>query len=380
MDCALRLSGLSDLERRFLRDDITANSERRDRDFESIPRSLLLEGPGSSLLCRSLPIECGGGGADARDWGQLLMNVGEATCDSSFALLLGLHAAVAEAVWEHAGPGLRETHGKPLASGKRLGAFCYTEHADAFNFATTVEERGDRLALQGEKVMITGGVQADCFVVYARMSTGDLAAVVVDRSDHGVQLRELTTSGLRAAGLAALTLDCVDVSVERMLVRRDALTQVQGFLNRRRILLSCAPIGRMRALLRQVVTHLEPRVRYGQPVLEMEHVKARLGRMSARVRTAELVVRSVLDDLVGGRCNPVWDEGVVAAKYLVAETAQQVAGDALRLLGGDGYLCAFPFERAQRDFTGLLAGAGAQDLLEVSLGAALTTRIRMEER
>jgi alkylation response protein AidB-like acyl-CoA dehydrogenase len=215
-------------------------------------------------------------------------------------------------------------------------------------------------------------------VVYARKASGDLAAVVVDRSDPGVELEPLVVAGVRAAGLARLKLHDVQLPATRVLIERDALSHAQRFLNQRRLLLCCAPLGRLRGLLNELVRHLSPRERYGQNVLDFSNVQARLGRMSAAVRAAEIMTRATLERVTRAEHDALWDEDIVATKYFVSEQCQRVADDCMRLLGGDSLRCGLPFERTLRDFWGLLAGAGAQDILEVGLGSSLVTRSRME--
>jgi alkylation response protein AidB-like acyl-CoA dehydrogenase len=302
-------------------------------------------------------------------WGRLLRDVGETTTDGSFPLLLSLYAGVAESVAQHAGPALRASHAEPAVRGERLMAFAYTEEAEVFELQTRAVADGDSLRVSGEKRLVTGAMQADAYVVYARDERDDVVAVVVDRDDDGVRVEPRNTSGARAAGLARLNFADVRVPRERLLVRADALSHVQAFLNRRRLLLCCAPIGRMRGLVREVTSHLRDRRRAGQPVLTLSNVQARIGRMEAATRNAETLAFAVLARCARGELDPYWDPDVVAAKHLVTELAQQVADECLRVAGGDGYDAEYGFERAQRDFAGLLAGAGAQDLLEIGLGA-----------
>jgi alkylation response protein AidB-like acyl-CoA dehydrogenase len=120
--------------------------------------------------------------------------------------------------------------------------------------------------------------------------------------------------------------------------------------------------------VRELATHLGGRTRAGQPFLTHPNVLAHFGRMEAAVRAADTLTFSVLARCARGELAVFWDPDVVAAKHVVTELAQQVAAEVLRVAGGDGYESAYPFERAQRDFAGLLAGAGAQDLLEIGLG------------
>jgi len=347
----------------FVGAEIERHAAARDQSGAALPRALLLEAVRAGLW----PEVRGPAGLVA--WGRTLQALGEATTDSSLPLLLSLYAGVAEAVAEHAGPELRVSHAEPALRGERLVSFAYTEEVEIFELRTRVRADGDHLLLDGEKRLVTGALQADAFVVYVRDDRDDVVAVVVDAADAGVEVEPRPTSGLRAAGLGRLHLRGVRVPWTRMLVAHDALSQVQAFLNRRRLLLCCAPVGRMRGLVRELTAHLGGRTRAGQPFLTHANVLAHVGRMEACVRAADTLTFSVLERYARGELETYWDPDVVAAKHVVTEMAQQVAAEALRVAGGDGYDSAYPFERAHRDFAGLLAGAGAQDLLEIGLGS-----------
>jgi acyl-CoA dehydrogenase len=348
--------------RAFLAEHVEAHAVARDRSGTPIPREVMLAAARAGLR--------NAGGPDALvAWGRVLLEVGERTTDASFPLLLSLFAGVAESVAQNASPALRASHGEPALRGERLLSFAYTEETEIFQLRTRVVAEGDTLRVSGEKRLVTGAAQADAYVVYARDERDDVVAVVVDRTDAGVRVEPRATAGVRAAGLGRVHLDDVRVPRERILVRADALSQVQAFLNRRRLLLCCAPIGRMRGLLREVVAHLGGRTRAGQPVLTHGNVLARIGRMEAAARNAETLTFAVLERCARGALDPYWDPDIVAAKHLVTELAQQVADECMRVTGGDGYDAEYGFERAQRDFSGLLAGAGAQDLLEIGLGS-----------
>ena len=332
------------------------------------------------MLRASMPAELGGHGVDAFTWGVTLETVGYLCEDGSLPLVVSLYAAVANALWACGSPTIRDRFVAPMAAGERFGAFAYTENADAFSFRSTATQRGGGWVLQGDKEMVTGGQMADTFMTYLRMESGDLGVFVIDREDPGVEVRPVEVAGLRAAGLASLHLRDVEVPADRLVVETDGLGHVQQFLNDRRGLLVCGPLGRMRAIVERVAAHANATVRYGQPVATLPNVQSAIGRMAARVHAARAVTHHGLAGTRRADRDRVLDPGTAVAKHFVVDAAVAVAQDALRIVGGAGYQIQNHYERYLRDFIGGIAGGGAQDILEVNLGARVCAEVERAHR
>lgn len=360
----------------FIREQVNPGAIERDASGTSLSRALLERSAELGLLNYSLPRELGGGGADAFAWGVALEQVGYLCVDGSFPLVLSLHAAVAHAILRGASPMMLERYVVPMIQGRRLGCFAYTEGADAFSFRSTAVRRGDRWILDGDKQLVTGGAHGDVFMTYVRRTDhDDLAVFLVERDDPGVSVEPVEVAGLRAAGLSALRLRAVEVPDERMLVPTDGISHAQLFLNDRRGLLVCGPLGRMRGIVEEVARTVQQTVRYGQPVSSLPNVQATLGRMFVAVEAAQAMVHRALWGMRRPDRNPIFDASMAAAKHFVIEQAIAVATAALRLTGSAGFLRGNHYERYLRDFHGGIAGGGAQDILEVNLGAHLTSEV-----
>ena len=369
-----RLELRSEVKRRFgafLDERVTPHAADRDARGSPLPRELLRDAATIGLLTYSLPKQVGGGGADDYDWGLVLEHVGYFCDDSSLTLLLGLFSAVANTLYETGREDLIERYVAPFVRGERLVSFAYSEGADPFSLRSTVRMGDGECILDGDKHLITGGTLADAFMTYLRDERDDVQVILVERDDPGVEVILQPTMGVRAAGLARLEMHGVRVPPERVIAPVRGLSHVQRFLNRRRVLLSCGPLGRMEAILHACVDSLGDTVRYGRPLTEWPNVQAALGRMFVAVETSRQSVYRALEAMRDGRIDPAWDPVVTVAKYYTTERGLDVAESALRLLGGQAYLQRHPFERYVRDFAGMIAGAGAQDILEVDLGTAV---------
>jgi alkylation response protein AidB-like acyl-CoA dehydrogenase len=349
---------------------VNPHAAKRDAHGITMPSEVMRIAGSLGLLAMAIPEECGGGGVDPLTWGAVLEELGYLSEDGAFPLLVSLRVAVTAAIAQSGRADLFERYVRPMMIGDRAGAFAYTEDADAFSFKATAVSAADGFVLNGEKVLVTGGATADTFMTYVRdVRTDDLLAVIVERDDEGVELRPAQVSGLRSAGLCSLRLDGVRVPVSRVLAASDGLGHVQRFLNSRRALLICGVLGRMRAIIEDCARILHDTVRYGQPVAEFQNVQATLGRLYIDLEASRAIVHRALHRASLGTTDPEFDPLTSAAKHFVAERAIGTATTVLRLLGSRGYLAQYPYERYLRDFTGLIPGAGSQDLLEINLGA-----------
>jgi alkylation response protein AidB-like acyl-CoA dehydrogenase len=295
-------------------------------------------------------------------------------------MVLGFVPLLARSLLELKRPDVDARWVQPFVRGEQGLAWAYTDTADAFHFRSTARRDGDSYVLDGCKPMVTGAQGAAGFVTYLRTDADDLQVFMIERDDPGVTVEPMEVSGLRATGLARLTLKGVRVSADRLLVAHDGISHAQRFLNTRRVGLTAALVGRLDGLLDAAIQQLAQVERYGQPLTEMQNVQASLGRLSVKVQLAQLASRAAFARVEQGLADPMWDEDGSAAKYFVVEQAGEVASGLLRLLGGAGYQTALGFERALRDFAGLIAGAGAQDVLEVDLGTLAIRRAMLRNK
>ena len=341
----------------------------RDRKGTPIDRDDLVEAARCGLLGASLPVDVGGRGMGMRMWGRVLEHVGGACEDGSFALLVSLFPAVANMIHASKRADLVARYVRGCVTGERLVSFAYTEDNDAFSFSSTLEPVDDDVVINATKTMITGGAIADAYMTYVvNKSNGDLAVVIVDRDTPGVEVTPIDTMGLRGAGLAALQLRDVRVPRSQVMLEHSGLEHVQMFLNPRRAILCCAPVGRMARIIDDCVVHLASTIRCGQPLTAMQVVQARIGKMRLALNVSQTLLERALYELDAGISTPYFDDIVSTAKFQITENAIALTLDALYLLGSNGYTRAMPVERYLRDFCGLLAGAGAQDIIQTNLG------------
>lgn len=309
-------------------------------------------------------------------WGKALEQIGYLCEDVAFPLLISIRTTIARMLFDTGRADLVEQYAIPIARGDCAVATAYTEDADPFSMQTRLRRDGDAFVLNGHKTYVSGGVLADVFLTYSADDAGDMVASLVHRDDSGVEVRPMESIGHRSSGAASVTFDEVRVPPARLIQASDGLTHAQLFLNDRRLLICCAPLGRAQAILERCVARLSTTVRYGEPLTEMKNVQATLGRMYVAIEASRATLYRALRHMVDGEGDPVFDPTVSAAKYFVAQQVQYVLDQAFRVLGGHAYYGDLDFGRYLRDFVGLEAAAGTQDILETNLGAATIVRLR----
>lgn len=353
--------------------EIGRDAAERDEAGEAVPDDFLRRAARAGLPSVVLPREVGGEAVDPLTWAMMLEQIGYLCRDTGFPLIIGIRAVIAQALWESGRADLREEYVVPVACGDLGIALAYSEDADAFNLRTRLRQSGDGCRLTGRKDFITGGAVSDVFLTYARTEPGDMAACLVHRDDPGVRVRPLRPAGTRTSGPAALELDDVALPRHRIVAAVDGLSHAQRILNARRLVVCCAPVGRARALVELTIARLNATDRHDGPVSSLPNVQAVLGRMFTAVEAARAMLYHATAHAARGGDDPVFDAIVSAAKLFVVDQVRIVMEHALQVLGGHAYYGDPYFGICLRDFSGLVAVAGTQDLLAVNLGALAAT-------
>ncbi|MDT8997723.1 acyl-CoA dehydrogenase family protein [Paucibacter sp. APW11] len=355
---------------------VSEEAAQLDASGQPLRREVLLEAARCGLLGASLPRSVGGLGMSLPCWGRVLERVGYLCDDASFTLNISLFQAVANMLLASGNEQLIDRYVRPVCTGERLPAFAYTEDGDAFTLKSSFRAHGGDYLASGSKVMVTAGAMADSYMTYLRNdATGDMAVVMIDRDSRGLRVEPIATMGLRASGLAALHFDAVRVPREQVITLENGLEHVQAFLNPRRAMLCCAPVGRMQRIVDECARMLAETERYGAPLTSMQLVQARLGRMQMKTLSSRALVDAALGGLDAQPGSDLFGEAISTAKHQITEHAIAVALESIRLTGARGYACNQHLERYLRDFCGMLSGAGAQDVLEVNLGAIAAARV-----
>lgn len=357
---------------------ISADVVGRDADNRPLPKEFLVAAADQGLQALAAPAGIGGADMSQLDWGMVLEQIGHRCEDLAFPLVLSVQTTVARMLYLTGRADLVADYAIPIVTGRCAVSLAYTENADPFTMNTRLSSEDGSYVLNGHKTYVTGGLRADVLLTYARDDQDDLVVCLVRTTDPGVRRTPANSLGHRSTGAASVDFHDVVIPPERIIQGRDGLTHGQMLLNERRLLICCAPLGRAQAALQRCVARLSSTVRYGEPLAEMKNVQATLGRMYIAIEAARATLYNALDTVTRGEADLVFDPGVSAAKHFVTEQVLFVFDQAFRILGGQAYYGDPHFGRYLRDCVGLIASAGAQDILAVTLGAAAVARWRTD--
>lgn len=242
-----------------------------------------------------------------------------------------------------------------LVAGRRLGCYCLTEPtagSDAMALRMTAALRGDEWVLNGTKIFVTNGVEADLCVVYARSEATPgargLSAFLVEKSFPGVRVGKVEKKlGIRCSSTAELVFEDCRVPADNLLGERAAGGKIAlATLDGGRIGIAAQALGIARACLEESAVYTQQREQFGAPVASFQAIRWALADMATRLEAArQLTYRAAV---LRGEGRPHAREAAMA-KLAASETAMFAAHKAVQIFGGYGYIQDYPVERYFRD-------------------------------
>lgn len=359
--------------------EVDAGAADRDATRSAVPERFLTAAAVQGLQALPLPTHVGGEDVGPLVWTLVLETIGVRCRDGGFAMILGIRAAIAQALLEVARPDLVNRYAIPIARGTLPVALAYSEDADTHSWRTTLSGPPGKRVLSGRKTFVSGGLHAQAFLTYARSDHGDVVACMVHQDDPGVSVVPASPVGTRTSGPASIELDAVAIPEDRIVTAVDGQTHAQRLLNTRRLTACAAPLGQARALVELSASRLSTTIRQGASLADLPNVQGALGRMQIAVEGARALLYRAADLACEGHVDPLFDPMVSAAKHVAARAARTVLDEAQRVLGGHFYYGDPYFGTCLHDFAGLMTVAGTQDLLEINLGALASAQLREDQ-
>ena len=265
----------------------------------------------------------------------------------------------------------------PLIRGEHVGALAMSEAgagSDVMGMRTRAERRGSRFVLNGGKMWITNGPDADTLVVYARTDpeagTRGLTAFLVEKGFPGFRTgQKLDKLGMRGSNTCELIFEDCEVPEENVLggVGEGARVLMSG-LDYERLVLAAGPLGIMQACLDAVVPYVHERRQFDRPIGEFQLVQGKLADMYTAANACRAYVYAVARACDRGDTTRKDAAGVI---LYTAEKATAMALDAIQCLGGNGYVNDYPTGRLLRDAKLYEIGAGTSEIRRMLIGREL---------
>jgi isovaleryl-CoA dehydrogenase len=382
LDCTDSDFGLGeDLEairqevRRFASERIAPRAAHIDRSNE-FPRDLWPELGAQGLLGITVPEQYGGAGLGYLAHVLVMEEISRAS--GAVGLSYGAHSNLCVNQLRLNGSEAQCRRYLPrLVSGEHVGALAMSEPgsgSDVVSMQLRAERRGDHYLLNGRKMWITNGPDADVFVVYAKTDAAaaarGISAFIIERGARGFSTaQKLDKLGMRGSGTCELVFDDCAVPAANLLGNENGGVRVlMSGLDYERVVLAGGSLGLMAAALDVTLPYVRERRQFGQPIGTFELMQGKVADMYAALNAARAYVYSV-----ARACDArtVRRRDAASCILFAAERATQVALEAIQALGGNGYINDYDCGRLLRDAKLYEIGAGTQEIRRMLIGREL---------
>ncbi len=264
-----------------------------------------------------------------------------------------------------------------LISGQSLGALAMSEPgagSDVVSMKTRADRKGDRFILNGSKMWITNGPQADVLVVYAKTDPAagsrGITAFLIEKGFKGfTTAQKLDKLGMRGSDTGELVFQDCEVPEENVLGKvNDGVRILMSGLDYERVVLAAGPLGIMQAAMDLVVPYVHERKQFGQPIGTFQLIQGKLADMYTRMNAARAYVYTVAQACDRGETTR---KDAAGAILYAAETATWMTLEAIQILGGNGYINDYPAGRLLRDAKLYEIGAGTSEIRRMLIGREL---------
>ncbi|OIP10000.1 MAG: acyl-CoA dehydrogenase [Betaproteobacteria bacterium CG2_30_68_42] len=267
-----------------------------------------------------------------------------------------------------------------LISGEHVGALAMSEPgagSDVVSMRLRAERKGDRYVLNGSKMWITNGPDADTLVVYAKTDpqagARGITAFLVEKGFRGFSTaQKLDKLGMRGSNTCELVFQDCEVPDENVLGRAgEGVRVLMSGLDYERTVLAGGPLGIMAACLDVVIPYVHERRQFGQPIGEFQLMQGKLADLYTTFNACRAYVYAV-----GRACDRreharSLRKDAAGAILYAAEKATWMAGEAIQALGGNGYINEYPTGRLWRDAKLYEIGAGTSEIRRMLIGREL---------
>ena len=268
----------------------------------------------------------------------------------------------------------KEKYLPKLVSGEHIGALAMSEPnagSDVVSMKLRAEKRGDVYILNGNKMWITNGPDANTFIIYAKTDPNGgskgITAFIVERDFPGFsRAQKLDKLGMRSSNTCELVFEDCEVPAENVLGNEgEGVKVLMSGLDYERLVLSGGPLGIMQACMDAVVPYIHDREQFGKSIGQFQLVQGKVADMYTQMNAARAYVYTVAKACDRGETTR---KDAAGAILYSAELATKLALDAIQLLGGNGYINEYPTGRLLRDAKLYEIGAGTSEIRRMLIG------------
>ena len=360
--------------RRFAKEQLAPHAAKWDRD-RTFPREALAGLASMGLYAVAIPEELGGAGMGYTELAVACEEISAGDCAT--ATIVSVNNLVAGILAGYGNDSQKKTFLRPLAEGKRIGAFALTEPhvgSDAAAITTRAEMKGAEYVLNGTKQFITSGKNADFAVVFAvtdkNQKKRGISAFIVPTSAPGYKVARIEEkTGQHASDTAQIVLENCRIPAANLLAQEGVGYRIAlANLESGRINVAAQATGVARAAFEAALAYSRERKSMGKTLIQHQAVNFRLADMATGIEAGRQMYLHAAALRDAGK--PCIKEASMA-KLFASEMAEKVCSDAIQIHGGYGYVGDFPVERLWRDVRVTQIYEGASDIQRLVIGRVL---------
>ena len=359
----------------FAADEIAPRAAEIDRSND-FPADLWRKMGDLGVLGITVEEEYGGAGMGYLEHCVAMEEISRAS--ASVGLSYGAHSNLCvNQIRKNGNPDQKARYLPGLVAGTAVGALAMSEPgagSDVVSMRLRADRRGDRYVLNGSKMWITNGPEADVLVVYAKTDPAagprGITAFLVEKSMPGFSVaQKLDKLGMRGSNTGELVFQDCEIPEENVLGQIGGGVRVlMSGLDYERAVLAAGPLGIMQACMDVVVPYVHERKQFGQAIGEFQLMQGKLADMYVTMNAARAYVYAVAKACDRGETSR---KDAAGAILYAAERATWMALEAIQCLGGNGYINDYPTGRLLRDAKLYEIGAGTSEIRRMLIGREL---------